>query len=126
MRMKKSLSSILLPIAALVVTQAIGSQTPTAAEGRVLFEKRCTVCHTLDHEKVGPRLAGVIGRKAGSVPSFQYSDAVKKSALIWNAALLDKWLVDTEAVIPDNDMSFRLNNAQERAAIIAFLKETTK
>ena len=73
-------------------------------------------------DKVGPRLAGVVGRKAGSLP-FPYSDSVKKSDVIWNEELLDKWLTDPESVIPDNDMSFRLTNAEERAAIISYLKE---
>src|SRR5580700_10211354 len=97
-----------------------------AAAGRTVFEKRCTGCHALDHEKEGPRLAGVVGRKAGVVSTFVYSDAVKKSAVVWTEAALDKWLTDPETVIPDNDMSFRLINPVERAAVIAFLKETGK
>ena len=94
--------------------------------GRSFFEKRCTGCHALDHEKEGPRLAGVVERKAGAISTFAYSDAVKKSSVVWTEAILDKWLTDPEAVIPDNDMAFRLNNPVERAAIIAFLKETGK
>jgi cytochrome c len=94
--------------------------------GRSAFEKRCTGCHALDHEKTGPRLAGVVGRKAGMVSAFPYSDAVKKSAVVWNEAVLDKWLTDPESVIPDTDMAFRLDNPMERAAIIAFLKATGK
>jgi cytochrome c len=103
-----------------------GPAESDAAAGRAVFEKRCTGCHALDHEKEGPRLAGVIGRKAGTISTFVYSDAVKKSTVVWTEGLLDKWLMDPETVIPDNDMSFRLNNAVERAAIIAFLKETGK
>ena len=94
--------------------------------GRSAFEKRCTGCHALDHEKTGPRLAGVVGRKAGTVPDFPYSDALKKSAVVWNEAILDRWLTDPETVIPDTDMAFRLDNPAERAASIEFLKETGK
>ncbi len=101
-------------------------ETPDVGSGRALFEKRCTGCHALDHEKVGPRLGGVVGRKAGSITAFPYSDAVKKSAITWNETLLDQWLTDPETVVADNDMSFRLNNREERAAIIAFLKGTGK
>jgi cytochrome c len=104
----------------------VGAAESDAAAGRTVFEKRCTGCHALDHEKEGPRLAGVVGRKAGAVSTFVYSDAVKKSAVVWTEAALDKWLTDPETVIPDNDMSFRLNSPIERAAIIAFLKETRK
>ena len=94
--------------------------------GRTAFEKRCTGCHALDHEKVGPRLGGVLGRKAGAIPNFDYSDALKKSGIVWNEEILDKWLTDPETVVPDADMTFRLNDATERAAIVAYLKETHK
>ena len=118
-----ALASAAMLVAALAA--ASGAKVDTAA-GRSAFEKRCTGCHALDHEKTGPRLAGVVGRKAGTVSGFPYSDAVKKSAVVWNEALLDKWLTDPETVIPDTDMAFRLDNPVERAAIIAFLKETGK
>jgi cytochrome c len=94
------------------------------AAGRAAFEKRCTGCHALDKEKVGPRLAGVVGRKAGAIATYTYSDAVKKSGVVWNEAVLDKFLTDPETVIPNTDMTFRLTKPDERAAIIAFLKET--
>jgi cytochrome c len=97
-----------------------GGETVT---GRSAFEKRCTGCHALDHDKAGPRLAGVVGRKAGAVAGFPYSDAVKKSGVVWNEAALEKWLTSPESVIPDSDMAFRLDRAEERAAIIAYLKE---
>jgi cytochrome c len=111
---------------ALLAFAAVGGAKGDAVAGRSAFENRCTGCHALDHEKTGPRLAGVVGRKAGTVSAFPYSDAVKKSAVVWNEAVLDKWLTDPESVIPDTDMAFRLDNPVERAAIIAFLKETGK
>jgi cytochrome c2 len=76
--------------------------------GRSAFEKRGPGCHALDHEKEGPRLTGVVGRKAGVISTFAYSDALRKSAVVWTKAVLDKWLTDPKTVIPDNDMSFRL------------------
>lgn len=93
-------------------------------DGKAAFDKRCTGCHALKDEKTGPRLAGVLGRKAGSVATFEYSDAVKKSGVVWTEAALNKWLTDPDSLIPDTDMSFRLDNARERAAIIAYLKKT--
>ena len=113
-------------VALLAPLAPVDAAESDAAAGRTVFEKRCTGCHALDHEKEGPRLAGVVGRKAGAVSTFVYSDAVRKSAVVWTEAALDKWLTDPETVIPDNDMSFRLNNPVERVAIIAFLKETSK
>ncbi|HLH20142.1 MAG TPA: c-type cytochrome [Bryobacteraceae bacterium] len=91
--------------------------------GRQSFEKRCTGCHALDTEKAGPRLRGVYGRRAGSIPSFPYSEALRKSAITWSGDALDKWLTDPDAFIPDNDMAFRVTNPEERAAIIGYLKE---
>ncbi len=112
--------------ALLAAFAAVGGAKGDTIVGRAAFEKRCTGCHALDHEKTGPRLAGVVGRKAGTVSGFPYSDAVKKSAVVWDETVLEKWLTDPETVIPDTDMAFRLDNPVERAAIIAFLKETRK
>jgi cytochrome c len=105
---------------------ALGSSAGDAAKGEMAFSKRCTGCHTLDHDKVGPHLAGVFGRKAGKAPGFVYSDALKSSNFVWNEELLDKWLSDPDSVVADVDMAFRLNDQAERADIIAFLKEKSK
>jgi cytochrome c len=99
------------------------SRAQDPARGKELFEKRCTGCHALDKEKEGPRLRGVYGRTSGSVSSFNYSDAVKKARITWDAASLDKWLTDPDKVIPENDMSFQVVKAEERADIIAYLKQ---
>lgn len=126
MKSKSICVFVFLAASALVAVVAASESTADAAVGRMAFEKRCTGCHALDHDKEGPRLAGVVGRKAGSIAGFPYSDAVRKSAVVWNETLLDKWLTDPESVIPDADMAFRLSSAEDRAAIIAFLKERGK
>ncbi len=95
------------------------------ADGKALFEKRCGGCHALDRDKEGPRLGGVYGRVAGSIDSFQYSDALKKSKVKWVDATLDQWLTDTEKLVPDNDMTFHVEKADERSAIIAYLKQNS-
>jgi len=97
-----------------------------ADRGKILFEKRCTGCHGLDRDKEGPRLRGVYGRRAGGVSDFPYSDAVKDAHLTWDDASLDRWLADTEAVIANNDMAFRVPSAVERADIIAFLRSASQ
>jgi cytochrome c len=91
--------------------------------GKELFEKRCSGCHALDRDKEGPRLRGVYGRVAGSVESFQYSDALKKSKITWTDETLDQWLADTEKLVPGNDMTFHVERAAERADIIAYLRQ---
>ena len=102
---------------------AVGQST---GGGKELFEKRCSGCHALDRDKEGPRLRGVYGRVAGSADSFQYSEALKKSKLKWTDETLDKWLTDTEKLVPDNDMTFHVEKPDERSAIIAYLKNPGK
>jgi cytochrome c len=93
-----------------------------AERGKALFEKRCTGCHSLDQDKEGPRLRGVYGRQAGTVANFPYSDALKSAHIQWDDASLDKWLTDTESVVPNNEMAFHVPRADERADIIRFLQ----
>jgi cytochrome c len=98
-------------------------QGQAQATGKQLFEKRCGGCHALDRDKEGPRLGGVYGRAAGSVDSFQYSDALRQSKITWNEESLEKWLTDPEQLIPGNDMAFHLEKADERREIIAYLRQ---
>jgi cytochrome c len=107
---------------ALILIATPGQTTPS---GKELFEKRCGGCHALDRDKEGPRLQGVYGRVAGSVDSFQYSEALKKSKITWTEATLDKWLTDTEKLVPDNDMAFHVEKPDERGEIIAYLKQSS-
>jgi cytochrome c len=102
---------------------AIAASAKDADRGREAFEKRCTGCHALDKIKLGPPLRSVYGRAAGRNSQFTYSDAMKSAAVTWDESTLDRWLTDTESVIADNDMTFRLNDPAERASIIAYLKQ---
>ena len=95
------------------------------ANGKALFEKRCGGCHALDRDKEGPRLGGVYGRTSGSVDSFQYSEALKKARIVWKEDTLDRWLTNTEKVVPDNDMTFHVEKTDERSEIIAYLKQNS-
>jgi cytochrome c len=99
------------------------AQAQNAEHGKDLFERRCAGCHALDKEKEGPRLRGVYGRTSGTVASFQYSNALKTAHITWDATSLDKWLADPEKLVPDSDMAFQLVRAEERADIIAYLKQ---
>jgi cytochrome c len=96
---------------------------PETSDGKSLFEKRCSGCHSLEQDKEGPRLGRVYGRAAGSVASFNYSDALKSSHITWDANTLDKWLAGPDKFVPDADMAFHVESATERRAIIAYLKE---
>jgi cytochrome c len=90
--------------------------------GKEVFERRCGGCHSLDNDKEGPRLRAVYGRPAGSVATFKYSEGLKRAHVTWDAESLDKWLSDPDKLIPDNDMGFHVEKADERRDVIAYLK----
>lgn len=103
---------------------------PAAAQdpgdsGRRAF-RECQGCHTLlpDRNMTGPSLAGIFGRTAGGLASFdRYSAAMRKSGIVWNAETLDEFLADPAAVVPGNFMTFPgVSDAKSRAAVIAYLK----
>ena len=100
-------------------------QEPPTANGKELFERRCGGCHALDRDKEGPRLAGVYGRLAGSVDSFDYSEALKESGVIWNDESLNKWLTDPDQFLPNNNMAFHLEKPGEHRDIIDYLKKSS-
>lgn len=95
-----------------------------AVHGKLVFEKRCTGCHSLTENREGPRLAGVYGRVSGTVAGFEYSDALKKAKIVWDDKTLDQWLADPDAMAPDNDMEFNVPKADERRDVIAYLKQS--
>lgn len=92
-----------------------------AARGREAYDARCGGCHSVEADRIGPRHAGVLGRRAGSVPGFDYSEALRRSGLTWDEALLERWLADPEALVPGQRMGYRLADAPARADIVAYL-----
>jgi cytochrome c len=89
--------------------------------GHELYQSRCTACHSLDQSRIGPAHRGVFDRVAGSVPGFDYSDAVEHSGVRWTAANLNRWLTDPEAFIPGQKMGYQVPDPVDRQDIIAFL-----
>jgi cytochrome c len=111
-----------------LLSPALG-ESGDAARGAREF-RVCAPCHSLepDRNMTGPSLAGLWGRKAGSLASFErYSDALKSSGIIWEDRSLDGWLTDPDGMLPDNEMPFDgIKNPDDRADLLAFLKEATK
>ena len=93
-----------------------------AGRGASLYESRCTGCHSLDANRVGPKHRGVFGRRAGSAAGFEYSPALRNATIVWGADTLERWLADPQALIPGQRMNIRVAAAQDRADLIAFLK----
>lgn len=96
--------------------------------GKKVF-MRCIACHAVTPSagvKMGPNLAGVVGRKAGTAPNFKYSAAMKKANLKWDETTLDKWLTKPSTLVPGTSMAFAgVPNPAERAAVIAYMKKPT-
>ena len=93
-----------------------------AEHGKAVF-KACAACHTTDHaNRVGPGLEGIVGRTAGTVPNFAYSEAMKKSGLVWDAKTLDAYLESPQKVVPGNRMPYTgLKNATDRTDLFTYL-----
>ena len=94
---------------------------PDPAAGQKLFATVCSACHTLDRNKVGPPLDGVVGREAGSVPGYPYSAALAHAGIVWTAANLDLWLAGPQHFIPGATMPLSIPDAVRRRDIIAYL-----
>jgi nitrite reductase (NO-forming) len=93
-----------------------------AAAGRLVFRK-CQACHSMEPGKtiLGPTLAGILGRKAGSDPGYSYSPAMKQANIVWDAKSLDAYLRDPQKLVPGNKMPFPgLKTDNDRADVIAF------
>jgi cytochrome c len=99
-----------------------------ANAGKEVFTKKCAMCHSVEagKNKMGPSLAGVVGRKAGTAPDYNYSDAMKGYGKEWTAETLEPWLTDPKATVPGTKMVFAgLKNKDDRDNVIAYL-ETLK
>ena len=121
--MPKKTPALLLPV---VTGCLLFFTTPVHADGDAVrgaqaYRTHCTECHTIDKDDMGPRHAGVVGRRAGSVPGFAYSAPLKASTFTWDAGLLDRWLTNPDSVVPGQAMDFKLSDAATRADIIAYL-----
>jgi cytochrome c len=123
--MRYVLLAALIPL----TVNATMAQEGDVARGQGQFQN-CTACHSLEPDKnlTGPSLAGLFGRKAGTLSSFtRYSDALKSSGVTWDEKTLDAWIADPQHLIPGNEMTFPgIKNSQQRSDMIAFLKHATQ
>jgi len=121
----------LVALAVSVAAPAIGyAQVPLPAtpklKGADLFNQQCGTCHSLnpaDPPRQGPSLAGVYGRKPGSISGFHYSAGYAAADFVWDETHLDPYLSDPQTVIAGSVMLYRQKDAGIRQEIIAFLKE---
>jgi cytochrome c len=115
---------------AVLIVTAEGALAQSAESGERTFNQQCKSCHTVEKggaSTLGPNLFGVIGRKAGGAPSFEFSDAMKKSGITWDEASLGDYLKDPKAKVPDGKMVFAgIKRPAQLADVIAYLKKATR
>jgi cytochrome c len=118
----------LIAAAALVLSATVSEAYAQDADAGKRVFNRCRACHAVEpgQNKVGPSLAGVIGRKAGTVEGFSYTDAMKSSDITWTEENLKKYLQDPKGFIPGNRMVFPgLKDEEDLTNLIAFLKTSS-
>jgi cytochrome c len=119
----------LLAILATVPLAALGLPPGDPIHGEKIYS-RCFACHAIDRDRTGPRHAGLFGRRAGSVSGFPYSPAMKKAGtngLVWNDETLDEFLRNPTKFVPGTRMGYAgVKDDQERADLLAYLKEATR
>ena len=124
MKLRIALAALALLAAAAPAALAAGD----VEKGKVVF-KRCAVCHDPKTNKVGPHLGGVVGRKAGSLADYRYSDAMKKKGdegLVWTEENIASYHKDPKAFVPGNKMVFvGLKNDDDIANVVAYLNSLT-
>ena len=88
---------------------------------------RCLGCHALAYDRTGPRHCGLFGRRAGSVKGFPYSDAMKRSKIVWNEKTLDRFLANPLKAVPGTSMGYAgIADRRERADLIAYLEQANR
>ena len=122
--MKKLTLSALIIIASSATVPAALAQDADA--GKASFNK-CLACHAIGEDaknKVGPELNGIDGRKAGTAPDYNYSDANKNSGITWNEANFKEYIKDPKAKVPGTKMAFAgIKNETEIANLWGYLKQ---
>lgn len=106
-----------------------GAASPAAAQanpniGRSVFAASCAMCHMAasnGHSLIGPNLYGVVGRRAGTAPNFNYSPALQHAGIVWTPQQLQAYLQAPSRVVPGNRMPFAGLREPQAAAVVAYL-----
>jgi cytochrome c len=111
------------------LSQALVSQSMGAASEQQVFNNACRTCHTIKEgdNRQGPNLHKIIGRKAGSLPDYNYSSAIKGAGFVWDEEKLERFIANPDEVVPGNNMKpySGLASTDDRTKVLAFLKSVS-
>lgn len=115
-------------IVLLMSAAAQGAADEAALRRGEAIYSRCAACHAIDANRTGPQHCGLFGRRAGTAPGYDtYSEAMKKSGIVWDAKTLDKFLKDPMQAVPGTTMGYAgVKDDKERSDLIAWLKAATQ
>lgn len=122
--MKSRNALIPLAMAGMLFTHFAAATEGDASNGANVFTTQCAICHSVKEgkNKIGPSLAGIVGRPAGSLANFTYSEALKNSGVTWTADQLNAYLTKPSAMIPGIKMPYQgLGDDRARQDLIAYL-----
>ena len=123
---QRPLAAIAMLAVSTVVAAAAHAATGDPMHGAQIYQ-RCQLCPSIEHDLVGPRHLRLFGRKAGSIAGYHYSTGMRQSGIIWSEDTLNRFLSGPQAYVPGTRMTFTgLPSEQDRADVIAYLKEATK
>jgi cytochrome c len=110
---------------AVLAAATIGAGSARAQDGESLFKRQCGACHAVDagHNKIGPSLFGVAGKKAAAVEDFDFSDALKGANITWTDDALTKYLTDPKGFVPGGKMVYAgMKDPDDVKAVVEYLK----
>ena len=118
-----------LALSTLSASEELVSQNSDVTPGQLAFNNACRTCHSIREgdNRLGPHMRGIIGRKAGSLPNYSYSSAMKGANFVWDEENLERFIANPDETVPGNTMKpyGGLASADMRAKLIAYMKTLT-
>jgi cytochrome c len=110
---------------ALMCDASVPAHAQSVSRGKQIIESRCFACHSLDFNRVGPALRGVVGRTAGKADGFEYSAALTAATYTWDVESIKKWLTNPELLVPGQRMNYQVDLKEDREDVVAYLASLT-
>ncbi len=118
--------AVVLTLVAGTAAAKDGALPGNPSAGEAIYA-RCLACHALAYDRTGPRHCGLLGRRAGSVKGFAYSEAMQRSGIVWNRKTLDRFLTNPMKAVPGTAMGYAgVTDRKERADLIAYLEQANE